>query len=131
MHSLPNVHAFVQRKMCLAGKELFSVNSYNSSSQTRVLGWAATIPLGPANYCERTHKSPDFILIWSSRKLLAQLPHNSHVYRAAIHKSSRVHVKFQSTRSCEILFKHDGQENKNSPFKDSHSVDEFYLQRCD
>lgn len=61
-HSLPIAHAFVQGKMCLAGKELFSVNSYNSSSQTWVLGWAATIPLWPANYCETTYESSHFII---------------------------------------------------------------------
>lgn len=59
---LPIEHAYEKGKMCLAGKELFSVNNYNSSSQTWVLGWAATIPLWPANYCERNYESPHFIL---------------------------------------------------------------------
>lgn len=61
---LPIAHAFVQGKMCLAGKELFSVNSYKSSSQTWVLGWAATIPPWAANYWERTYESSCFILCW-------------------------------------------------------------------
>lgn len=103
IHTLPGLpiaHAFVQGKMCLAGKGLFSVNSYNSSSQTRVLGWAATIPPWPANYCERTYESPHFIHwyeganCWPSCLITACF-----VMLCAM----GFLVMFQQKHSCEIL----------------------------
>lgn len=44
IQDLPKTHASVQGKKCVLGRVLFSVNSYNSSSQTWVLRTAATIP---------------------------------------------------------------------------------------
>lgn len=86
---LPISHTFVWEKMCLAGKELFSVNSYNSSSQTWVLGRAARIPLWAANYCERSDENSTFHTVLIQRgSLLAQLPHNSLLCHDLLHKIS-------------------------------------------
>lgn len=148
---LPVAHAFVQGKMCLAGRELFSVNSYNSSSQTWVLGWAATIPLWPANYCERAYESPHFILSssWYTEATLGPITSHQPVLSCCSPVSTLFffffklswippNVSEQNTHVRKVSKKRlwDGQEQTNSQSQGGglslHMVaDEFYLQWCD
>lgn len=106
---LPIAHAYEQGKMCLAGKELFSVNNYNSSSQTWVLGWAATIPLWPANYCERNYESPHFILCWytgANSWLSCLITACSIMLCSTIFQLNRIPLNVSGGKhSCEILLK--------------------------
>lgn len=105
----PTAHAFVQGKMWLAGREQLSVNCYNSSSQTWVSGWTATMPLCLANYCERTCKSPHFTLCWYKwgGGLLAHLPHieKQPVLSCFCPQNILVMVSGISAQRCEMLRK--------------------------
>lgn len=121
-HSLPTAHAFVQGKMCLAGKELFSVNSHNSSSQTWVGSYntSATSKLLWKNL-QKSMFCAQLELIHKGKLLAHKFCH------LLFHKWTGFLVE----QTCEIYLRWRGKHKQPVEVTDSASTWWIYLQWCD